>query len=48
MDDAGEQRGLLDLTAEIVAAYAGHHTVAMNDLPGLITQVFGALRGAVG
>ena len=45
MDDAGEQRCLLDLTAEIVAAYAGHHTVAMNDLPGLITQVFEALRG---
>ena len=45
MDEAGAQRGLLDLTAEIVTAYAGHHTVAMNDLPGLITQVFEALRG---
>ena len=46
MDEAGERRGLLDLTTEIVAAYAGHHTVAMNDLPGVITQVFEALRGA--
>ena len=46
MDEAGAQRGLLDLTAEIVAAYAGHHTVAMSDLPGVITQVFEALRGA--
>ena len=45
MDEAGERRGLLDLTTEIVAAYAGHHTVAMNDLPGVITQVFEALRG---
>jgi len=46
MDEAGEQRGLLDLTTEIVAAYAGHNAVAMNDLPGLIAQVFKALRGA--
>jgi predicted transcriptional regulator len=44
MDEAGEQRGLLDLTAEIVAAYAGHQAVAMNDLPGLIDHVFKALR----
>ena len=36
----------MDLTAEIVAAYAGHHTMAINDLPGVITQVFEALRGA--
>ena len=50
MDEPGEQgleqRGLLGLTAEIVAAYAGHNVVGMNDLPGVITQVFEALRGA--
>ena len=45
MDEAGAQRGLLDLTAEIVAAYAGHNAVAINELPGVITQVFEALRG---
>ena len=50
MDEPGEQgleqRSLLGLTAEIVAAYAGHNVVAMSDLPGVITQVFEALRGA--
>ena len=45
MDEAGESPSLLDLTTEIVAAYASHNTVAMNDLPGLITHVYGALRG---
>ena len=33
------------LTAEIVGAYVGHHTVASNDLPGLITTVGKELAG---
>ena len=33
------------LTAEIVRAYVGHHTVASNDLPDLITTVGKELAG---
>ncbi len=33
------------LTAEIVGAYVGHHSVAANDLPGLITTVGKELAG---
>ncbi|MDH3663911.1 MAG: MucR family transcriptional regulator [Alphaproteobacteria bacterium] len=33
------------LTAEIVGAYVGHHTVASNDLPDLITTVGKGLAG---
>ncbi|MFZ1431147.1 MAG: MucR family transcriptional regulator, partial [Geminicoccaceae bacterium] len=32
------------LTTEIVAAYAGSHTLPASELPGLIGSVFGALR----
>ena len=46
MDEAGEQQGLLSLTTEIVAAFAGHNTVATSDLPGLIGTVYAALRAA--
>ena len=34
MEEAGKQQGLLSLTTEIVAAFAGHNTVATSDLPG--------------
>ncbi len=34
---------LIDLTTEIVSAYLGHNTVAREDLPDLIHQVYGAL-----
>jgi predicted transcriptional regulator len=46
MDEGGAQQGLLSLTTEIVAAFAGHHTVATSELPRLITSVFEALRSA--
>ena len=44
MDEASAPPELLDLTAEIVAAYAGSHTLPASELPGLIGSVFGALR----
>ena len=46
MDEGGVRQGLLGLTTEIVAAYAGHNAVATSDLPKLIGTVFEALRGA--
>ena len=46
MDEAGEQQGLLNLTTEIVAAFASHNTVATSDLPGLIKTVYETLRAA--
>lgn len=46
MDQKSEQQELLRLTAEIVASFAGHHTVAAGDLPRLISSVFQALRAA--
>ena len=46
MDYEGKQPELLNLTAEIVAAFASNNTVAMGDLPGVISSVFTALRGA--
>ena len=46
MDHESKDQGLLTLTTEIVAAYAGHNTVATSDLPGLISSVFQALRTA--
>jgi predicted transcriptional regulator len=44
MDPEGKKQELLSLTTDIVAAFAGNHTVAMGDLPGLISSVFAALR----
>lgn len=46
MDEADTQQGLLGLTTEIVAAYAGHNAVATGELPGLIGTVYEALRSA--
>jgi predicted transcriptional regulator len=46
MDQESEHQGLLRLTTEIVAAFAGHHTLATGDLPALISSVFQALRTA--
>jgi predicted transcriptional regulator len=46
MDPEGNKQELLSLTTDIVAAFAGHHTVAIGDLPGLIASVFAALRTA--
>ena len=41
------KRSLVDLTAEIVAAYVGKNTVAQVELPKLIGDVHRALSGAV-
>jgi predicted transcriptional regulator len=38
---------LIELTAEIVAAYVSNNSVAANDLPGVIAQVHAALGGTV-
>jgi predicted transcriptional regulator len=46
MDDQNEQQLLLSLTTEIVASFAGNNTVAVSDLPGIISSVFAALRTA--
>ncbi len=41
------KRSLVDLTADIVAAYVGKNTVAQAELPKLIGEVHRALSGAV-
>jgi predicted transcriptional regulator len=38
---------LIELTAEIVAAYVSNNSVAANDLPNVISQVHAALGGAI-
>lgn len=35
------------LTSTIVAAYVGNHAVAITEIPGLITIVYGALNTAI-
>ena len=44
MTDGSERQGLLSLTTEIVASFAGNNTVAVGDLPAVIASVFRALR----
>ncbi|WP_394690047.1 MucR family transcriptional regulator [Hoeflea sp.] len=49
MTDVSTDNGsdiLIELTAEIVAAYVSNNSVAANDLPNVITQVHAALGGA--
>src|SRR5689334_3399097 len=41
------KRSLVDLTAEIVAAYVGKNTVAQTDLPKIIGEVHRALSGSI-
>jgi predicted transcriptional regulator len=36
---------MIELTTEIVSAYVGNNTVAINDLAGLIRDVYNALGG---
>ena len=43
---AEEQTSVMDMTAEIVAAYVGNNSVSADQLPNLIQQVHGALKGA--
>jgi predicted transcriptional regulator len=44
MDHEDKKQDLLSLTTDIVSAFAGNNTVAMGDLPGIISSVFTALR----
>ncbi|WP_420408870.1 MucR family transcriptional regulator [Hoeflea sp.] len=49
MTEANKDTGsdvLIELTAEIVAAYVSNNSVAANDLPNVISQVHAALGGA--
>jgi predicted transcriptional regulator len=39
---------LVELTAEIVAAYVGNNPVPQSDLPKLIGEVYRSLSGAIG
>ena len=43
MSTAEEQNGLIELTADIVSAYVSNNSVAANDVPALIGEVFSAL-----
>jgi predicted transcriptional regulator len=43
-----EQAELVEMTAEIVAAYVSANTVAASELPTLIANVHGALMGVTG
>jgi predicted transcriptional regulator len=50
MTDVNQDNGsdiLIELTAEIVAAYVSNNSVAANDLPNVISQVHAALGGAI-
>ena len=44
----GKSELLIELTAEIVAAYVGNNPVSTTDLPTLISSVHGALGGISG
>ena len=46
MDEGPKHQDLLSLTTEIVASFAGNNTVAVGDLPSIISSVFDALRTA--
>ena len=46
--DAADDHDHLALTADIVAAYVSHNTVAVSELTGLITQVHAALLHVAG
>jgi len=45
MEDAARSEHLIELTADIVAAYVGNNPLQMAELPGLISQVHSALSG---
>ena len=44
MNEAIEDSNLIDLAADIVSAYVSNNAVASQDLPVLISQVYGALQ----
>jgi len=43
MNDVANNTGVIELTAEIVAAYVSNNTVPPDDIPALISQVHAAL-----
>ena len=45
MEDTARNEHLIELTADIVAAYVGNNPLQMAELPGLISQVHSALSG---
>ena len=45
MDESTSNEHLIELTADIVAAYVGNNPLQMAELPGLISQVHTALNG---
>ena len=47
-DQNGAEDTLLTLTADIVAAHVSNNSVAVNDLPTLIQNVYAALNGISG
>lgn len=48
MSEENDYDTLLTLTADIVAAHVSNNSVAVNDLPNLISNVHGALTGLSG
>ena len=48
MSDVTNDDTLITLTADIVAAHVSNNSVAVNDLPQLISNVHGALAGLSG
>lgn len=42
---AQDESDLIELSTEIVAAYVSHNTVSPSDLPRVISDVHGALKG---
>jgi len=48
MDNQGNDATLITLTADIVAAHVSNNSVAVNDLPQLISNVHGALSTLTG
>ena len=45
MTDKNEMTELLSLTADIVSSHVSNNSVAVSDLPGLISNVYAALSG---
>src|SRR5437763_14322763 len=43
MENTEQSQDLLTLTTEIVAAHVSNNTVAVNDLPTLINQIYNSL-----
>ena len=48
MAENSSERALIDLTAQIVAAYVGNHSVPSGDIANLINQVHAALTRVAG